>query len=231
MAITYTTDFASTVAWASESITSGALSASVGDFICVLFITETYSNETYTISNNNTAITWTSQRLEQLATNCTLQLWTGTVTGTSPTSITATSTGSHSTNAKFLFTSIHTGAHATNPLPTGNIYSGLGGTDISQSITPTSSGSCLWMGADDYNVTNSFAARAQCTLQYNQNTSGRHTCCIVRPTTQPRTNANAFTLGETDTSGKISWIVWEVQAAGAVLSLPNNSLMLMGCGD
>lgn len=41
------------------------------------------------------------------------------------------------------------------------------------------------------------------------------TNCIIRPTTQPRTDANAFTLGETDTSGDIAYVIWEVQAAAS----------------
>ena len=112
------------------------------------------------------------------------------------------------------FLIVHTGGHSTTPVPTGNIFSGTGATDPSQSITPTSSGSCLWMICGDWNAiaVTAMSAGTSCTEEYNNQISGWVTTGIYRPTTQPRTDASAFTISESDTGGKIAWVAFEVQA-------------------
>jgi len=75
------------------------------------------------------------------------------------------------------------------------------------------------MFAGDWNATNTFAAIADCTLFGPHHSGGHYTGTAVRPSTQPRTDAAAFTIGETDTAGKIAWVAFEVQAA-AVADAP-----------
>jgi hypothetical protein len=67
----------------------------------------------------------------------------------------------------------------------------------------------------DWAQTNSFAAIANCTLTAGVNVAGEYTTAIIRPSTQPRTDASAFTIGETDTAGTIAAVSWEVQASAS----------------
>ena len=215
MAITYTSDFKGQANDVSATITSNALTVATGDFLTVVVSYENNPSSTaWTVSNTGTAITWTKQAETNTASNCKVVLWTGTAGATPPTTVSVQSTaGVFTDSSRAMFTAVHTGAHATTPLPAGNIFSGVGGTDVTQLITPTSSGSALWMVAGDWGATNSFAAAANCTLAataYHE--TGIQTVVPIRPTTQPRTNAAAFTIGETDTAGTIAWIAFEVQA-------------------
>jgi hypothetical protein len=78
------------------------------------------------------------------------------------------------------------------------------------------------MVCGDFAATNTFAAAANCTLATAAfHEAGRFTAVPVRPTTQPRTTAAAFTLGETDTAGTITFVAWEVQAS------PSNPYLLV----
>lgn len=227
MAITYTTDFKGQNNGVGSAITSNALSVTTGDKITLLvygadngFITA------WSISNNGTAITWTQRADTNTASNSRIFLFEGVAGATPPTTITATATaGTSTTCAKVLYTQIHTGAD-TGAIPAGNIFVGASSTDVSQSITPSATGSALWMGAADWNETNSFVAIANNTLVGTFHEAGQFSACGIRPTTQPRTDASAFTLGETDTGGAIAYIAFEVQASttpssGTSKKLPN----------
>jgi hypothetical protein len=119
-----------------------------------------------------------------------------------------------------LFVVVNTGQHATTPLPAGNLFSGTSGTAVTQSITPTSVGSCLWMVVGDWNATDTFAAAANCTLQATRHhVALEQTVVPIRPITQPRTDTSAFSIGETDTGGTIAWIAFEVQAAAGATEI------------
>lgn len=202
-------------------ITSNALTVATGDFITIAIVHEDWTDASaWTVSNNGTAIIWTDAgNTNNSGSNTEVRLFTGTAGATPPTTVTVTVTaGSAPTSSKGLFVGVHTGAHATTPLPAGNIFSGITATDVSQAITPTSSGSALWFVAGDWGETNSFAAIANCSLvaaAFDQ--AGRMTAVAIQPTTQPRTNAAAFTIGETDSSAnRIAWMAWEVQSAAVV---------------
>lgn len=222
-----------TTSWATQSeavssaaIVSGALTVLTGDYITVAFIGEdNNATTTFTVSNTNTAIVWTQRAATNTGSNCKVVMWSGTAGATPPTTVTVTATaGSNvTTTAKALLVCVHTGQHGTTPLPAGNIFSGTGGTDISQVITPTSSGSALWFVAGDWAQTNSYTVLANCSLVAAAfNRPGRYTAVAIQPTTQPRTNAVAFTIGETDTAGTIAWIAWEVQSAvAAAIATPD----------
>lgn len=215
MAITYTIDSKGQANGVSSAITSNTLTCATGDFITIMGIYADNAESTaWTVSNTGTAITWTLQSQTNTGSNCKVVLWTGTAGATPPTTVTVTSTAGSLTNgSKYITTICHTGAHATTPLPAGNIFTGTSTNNVSRSITPTSSGSALWMPCADWNQTNTFAAGANCTIQGTYNETGFMTCTIVRPTTQPRTDAAAFTLSETDTGATIAYIAFEIQAA------------------
>jgi hypothetical protein len=216
MPLTYTLDLKGQASGVSATITSNTLSVATGDAIDIAACFEDNAMATaWTVSNNGTAITWTKVQETNTANNCKVVRWTGTAGATPPTTVSVQVTaGTDTVCSKALFIVVSTGQHATNPWPSGNAFSGTGGTDVTQSITPTSGGSCLWMLAGDWGATNSFAAATNCTLAASAyHEVGRQTVVPVRPTTQPRTDTSAFSIGETDTAGTIAWVAWEVQAA------------------
>jgi len=215
MALTYTTDFKGQALGVSATITSNSFTANTGDFITIVACYGSNPNSTaWTVSNTGTAITWTKQIETNTGSNCKVVMWSGTVGATPPTTVSVQSTaGTDTFGSKALFTAIHTGAHTVTPLPAGNLFSGTGGTDVTQAITPTSTGSALWMLVGDWSQTNSFAAAASCTLAatvYNE--GSEQTVVPIQPTINPRTDAASFTIGESDTSGLIAWAAWEVQS-------------------
>ena len=215
MALTYTTDFKGQAFAVSATITSNSFTANTGDFITIAACYGDNPDATaWTVSNTGTAITWTKQIETNTGSNCKVVVWSGTVGATPPTTVSVqTTAGSTPNGSKALFTAIHTGAHTVTPLPAGNLFSGAGGTDVTQAITPTSTGSALWMLAGDWSATNSYAAAASCTLAatvYNE--AGQQTVVPIQPTINPRTDAASFTIGESDTAGLIAWAAWEVQS-------------------
>ena len=80
----------------------------------------------------------------------------------------------------------------------------------------------------DWQQTNSYAAIANCTLGTVYNETGFQTAVAIRPTTQPRTDASAFTIGETDTAGRITFVAFEVQAEASAAT--TKRLMTLGVG-
>jgi hypothetical protein len=198
------------------TITSGALSVATGDFIDICAVYADNGDSTaWTLSNTGTAITWTKQQETNLVGgNVKVVHWTGTAEATPPTTVSVQSTaGANSSGAKALFTIVHTGQHATTPLPAGNLFSIASGTDVSQVITPTSGGSNLWMVVGDWNQSNSFVAGTNCTLAVAAiDLAGQMTAVVTRPTTQPRTDTTSFTLSTLDTGGKVCGVAFEVQA-------------------
>ena len=221
MAITYTSNNVNSgMSPINSPITSGTLALSTNDIVVVMFVSEDeYNTGNLSVTNSGTELSWNLIALTDNLDNCKVQAWWAKATTVRDITVTVSWDG-NDTQTVLLSCRVHTGAHLTDPVPAGKVYSGASGTDISQSITPTASGSALWMACGDWSATNSFAAIANCTLEANYHLDTRYSGCIVRPTTQPRTNGSAFTLGETDTAGKIAWISFEVQAAaGATLAL------------
>lgn len=222
MAITYTEYFKSlTSGVEGADITSNSISVVSGDLITVAWIVENNwtPNDvggTITISNTGTALSWNNignTGTQASGDSCYVRVWYAVATASESITITTASNGTPNTPISSQSVVVHTGVHATTPVPAGNIYSGKKSTDVSQSITPTSSGSCLWAVFGDWSATNTFAAIANCTIESSRHDATKYTVCVMRPTTQPRTDASAFTLGETDTNGDISYVIWEVQAA------------------
>lgn len=219
------TDFKGVAVGSANPITSNALSVSAGDFLTVAIVHADNDQATaWTLSNTGTAITWTKRAETNTLSNCKVVMWSGTAGATPPTTVSVNvDAGTTGNGSRALFVAVHNGQHAANPLPSGNIFSGTGGTDVTQAITPTTSGSALWMVAGDWSQTNSFAGSTDCSLvaaAYNE--AGQQTAAAIQPTIQPRPNATTFTIGETDTSGKIAWVAWEVQSAGNPMTFAQN---------
>lgn len=189
-----------------------------GDVILLMWSSAGYgSSDVLTVSNTGTALTWVPIRSEIHIDNCHAAAWYAISTVTQSMNVTVESNQTDSTHG-VLACIVHKGAHQTNPVPSNKVYSGYNTTDVSQSITPTTSiGSCLWMLCADFNETNSFVARANCTIDNFEDFGGWANMALIRPTVQPQTGGAAFTIGETDSSGKITWIALEVQAAEVVI--------------
>jgi len=207
----------------SLTITSASRSTSVNDVVVVRYISEDNSRAgTLSIANTGAALTWNLIAQTNTANDCKASAWWAKVATAGNITVTVTSSG---LTKSALGLDVYTGAHATTPIPAGNVFSGVSGTDISQAITPTSTGSMMAMVAGDWNATNSFAAIANNTLEQTYHQAGIYTATFIRPTTQPL-GAGAFTIGETDTSGLIAWIAYEVQAAAEapVTNIAKNAL-------
>lgn len=225
MAITYTTYASSSPNNANTSVTTGTMTVLAQDIIivCALF-TDSNAAGTLTCSNSGTAITWNPIANVNVAGRCRVAAWWGLSTTTE--NRTATVAWNSGNNLNWgLFSMVHSGAHQTNPVPTGNVFSGSAASSVTQAITPTASGSALWLigaNADDVNAS-TFTAGANCTIDRTAVTD-TWDAALIRPTTQPRTDSAAFTLSETHTGSFVSWVAFEVQAAGAAQSQAPRSM-------
>lgn len=207
MAITYIENWTVAV---SGTGTSGSVAINAGDVVCALFVQEdSASVGTVAISNSGTALAWNAIATVNASSNCYVRGWYAIAASSESRTITVTFDGAGANGAIAVI--VHAGADPTTPIPGGNIFSGSSGADISQSITPNSSGSALWFIAGDWAATNSYVAAANCTVDQTEHIGGRYTATLIRPTTQPRTTSAAFTIGETDTGGTIAWLAFEVQ--------------------
>jgi hypothetical protein len=210
MALTYTV-FEDQLLGVSDTITSTSRSFNAGELVVIAWCTaDNFAASTPT--NSGTAQTWVEISQVGAAGSCRVAAWYCVISTTQSMTISVQATES-GPMGKALYTIQHAGQHATTPVPAGNRFSGTISSDASQSITPTASGSCLWMFAGDWNATDTFAAAADCTLNNKIQQGGQQTTTLIRPTTQPRADTSAFTIGETDTGGPIAWAAWEVQAA------------------
>jgi hypothetical protein len=227
----------STVFWEVQTtstggdITSTSRTYNAGELIVVSFCAEDNTNAgNLSISNSGTAQTWTNKATTNTALNCKVALWQCVMSVTQAMTITVLGDGGTAGTNSAIAVVQHAGQHATDPVPAGNVFSGTGAQDVSQSITPTSVGSALFMLVGDWNATNSFAAIANCTLGTVEHDGTSYTTVLIQPTTQPRPNTSAFSIGETDTSGTIAWIAWEVQAhdAPTITTQPANATVYRG---
>lgn len=209
-----------TAGTAGGDVTSDSISVAINDIVTVAWVVENNSSDaggiqTPSISNTGTALSWqnigNSGLIAGSGDSTYIQGWWAKATAAESITITTAGSGSGAYHASQSVV-VHTGAHQTAPIVAGNVFSGRNATDVSQAITPKSSGSCLWGVFGDWAQTNTFAAIANCTIESSQDDAGKYTAVVIRPTTQPRTDWSAFTLGETDTSGDIAYLIWEVRA-------------------
>lgn len=212
MPITYLADFKGQNSGVSAAITSNVLSVNTGDHLVIIAGYDDNPDSTaWLVSNNGSSILWNQIADTNTTGNCRLVMWQGIAGAVPPNLITVTSTaGGATTDCKSLAVFVHRGYHASNPVPLGNIYTGVGLTDASRTITPSSAGSTLWMFCGDWNATNTFASTADNTLVGTFHQATQATFALIRPTTQPRPDSAAFSLGETDTGGLIAYIAFEV---------------------
>lgn len=213
MAITYTVDNVDSVAGVTTTV-SNTLTVTATSVIVVTYQgSDNLTAGTLTISNSGTALTWNAIATTNTVNTCKLQSWWAFGDANGNRTVTVTRSRADAVDRR-LTCIVHEGADQTTPVPAGKVASGTGTTDYQVTITPTNAnGSALWAFAADWNQTNSFAAIANCTLQYTRDVAGQYTTTLVRPTTQPRTDGTAFTIGETDTAGAISYTSFEVVAA------------------
>lgn len=169
---------------------------------------------TFSISNSGTAQTWTQRREVSEDANVQVTVWSTQMSVTQAMTITCSAAVLGTSLEGAVNVVVHTGHNTSDPIPAGKIFSGSSGTDIAQEITPTATGSYLWFWGGDWNATNTFAALANCTVERTSHNAAQQTTVLIRPTTAPRPDAAAFTIGETDTAGLIAWLAFEVQAAG-----------------
>ncbi len=215
MALTYA-EYYKNISATAGNITSDSFSVVSGDVICVVWSHENASLvQNLTVSNTNTAFTWNDIQTASAAGNCYVRGWYAVASASQSMTVSIVNDYGGLAAVATLSCIVHSGAHATTPVPAGKIYSGTSGNDVSQSITPTASGSCLWMAVADYNAANALAANANCSVESSYHDAAAMTTAIIRPTTQPRTDANAFTIGEASdgTAETTAWIAWEVVAA------------------
>jgi hypothetical protein len=232
VAITYTEDwkFAASGASLNSAVTSSALTITAGDVVVAMYVNEDNTHAgTLSISNSGTALSWTAIAITNTASNTKVGAWFAIAAETENRTVTVVGSGGNFGSAS-LASIVHTDAHQTNPVPSGNRFSGTGGTDVTQAISPTASGSAMWMIAGDWAATNSFAGAANCTLDQTRTDAGAYSSALLRPTTQPRSDGAAFTIGETDTAGTIAWVAFEVQAVPPPASTANLSLPTLGLG-
>lgn len=222
MAITYTVDTVDGTG-VGTTLVSGTLTIVATSIITVLHVTaDNAGSGALSISNSGTALTWTPIVITNVNSNCKVAGWwaKGDANGNRTVTISFTS----NVNPRRTHSIVHTGAHQTTPVPAGKVTSGTSTTDVSQTITPTdANGSALWMLCGDWGQTNTFAPLANCSKEVaDSNIAGQYTTCLLRPTTQPRPDGAAFTLGETDTAGTIAYIAFEVVAAAAAFKAKPN---------
>jgi hypothetical protein len=170
----------------------------------------------FSISNSGTAQTWNliADEVESGTEIAPVAAWYCVMSTTQAMTVTASFNSALSLPACVKVT-VYTGQHSSDPVPAAKRYSGQGGADVTQSITPSAIGSCLRFWAADWNATNTFAAATNCTAIETLHDAGDYTVVAIRPTTDPRSDAAAFAIGETDTGGDVSWLAYEVQAAAS----------------
>jgi hypothetical protein len=206
MALTFsTTDVQNTTL--ATAITSGSISYTAGQPIVLLAGANT---GTLTPSSSG-GFTWT-QIGSNTANTGQAAAWY-TIPGSSGSS-TFTMTGSAGwIGAMRVIT--HTGAGT--PTNSFNGTTSTGGATVAQAITPTSSGSALWMITADNNANFNpeISPNGACSSTSLYFSSGAVCVQAISPTTNPLTSNSVFTIGGTAASlVSTSWVAFEVPSGG-----------------
>lgn len=245
MPITYS---ASTVTspngtWTDGNISSGAVAVTAGQLIAVLWASgNNAAGAVGTLSISNTGsvgagLSWTaigqnSSPAGTSGTNGKVAGWYAVAARNENITITVNNSGWQDAG-KRMTTIVHSGAHATTPVPAGNVFIGESQvTSASRAITPSASGSALWMFANDYLASGAATAGASCSVEGSVTAAtGDYTAALIRPTTQPRTDAAAFTLSLSNTGATWTYLAFEVQSAdGSPGGASGRRRSLMGLG-
>lgn len=229
MALTYTN-----YAWQQGALASGgdvtstSRSYTSGDLVLVGYSGANNQDiGNLTISNSGTAQTWTNVATTNTTENCKIGVWFCVMSTTQSMTVSVNGDDVGTTAYGFISITAIQGQHATTPVPAGNRFSGVGAANVSQSITPTASGSQLWLFAGDWNAANVLTGGTNCSLEGSRShLTNQQTAALIRPTTQPRSDASAFTIASAGAGQKIAWCALEIQAAagGAPTALPRRAL-------
>jgi hypothetical protein len=222
MALTYATYEDVNLSTDGGDVTTTSRTYNSGELVVILWVVESNAPSIGTVSctNSGTAQTWNDIATVSATDYCYVRGWWCVMSTTQAVTITVASDSPTSARA-CAYTIVHAGQNATTPIPAGKVQSGQDADgDVSLSITPTATGSCLWLLCGDWaNSTDTFTAGANCTKQDSHGYTDAFAAALIRPTTQPRDDANAFTISETDTSGKLAYLAFEVVAAGGGASI------------
>jgi hypothetical protein len=199
-----------------SSIASGSLTVTAGQPVVVIWTANNTYTDTTTISDT-AGLTWTLLGKIVPGVGCgwncgnDIYVWYAIPASTVATTITV-SIGSDSQPQMMRVITHQSGAGT----PT-NFHSGYPGNvvgTVSQAIAPTSSGSSLWMVANDWQGVSPYpyTAGTSCTLEAQVTSSGNWNSGIIRPTTNPRTSGASFTLSfvSSTSSADTSWVAFEV---------------------
>lgn len=215
MAITYTSAVNGSTFNTFSPITTGTLTLVANSIVVVCAVlTDANPAGTLSVTNSGTAMTWT-QIDDTASTGCRVAAWWAKSDGAENRTV-SVAWSSGSALQHVLYAIVLNGAHTTNPVPSGKVFKGLAASSVTQTITPTAAGSALWMVCGDQNGigTPTMTAGTNCTLDQSLDVD-QFSSILLRPTTQPRTDAAAFTLSETHTGSGVNWIAFEVQAAAS----------------
>ena len=194
MALTYTVFDKVQAAGVGATITSPTLSGiNPGGYInLALSYGDNGASTAWNITNDGSGITWTKKVETNTALNNKIVVFEGVAGATPPTTISVQTTAGNDINGtKVMKVIAHDGAHATTPMPAGNIFSGVNGTDVSQSITPTSAaaGATVTIGGQNFGASGATVlfdgASITPTSNNQQVTTSNPSVQTVTPTTPP----------------------------------------------
>lgn len=239
MTITVVTSF-SFVNVGTTTVNSTTFTSAINDIICATLFGEDATNQTTSgVFNSGTGFTWNAVTSQSAASNTLIKSYWALATSTQSMTVTGTCTAVGFDLA--LWIGIHKGCVTTNAVPSGTIFTGNTNSSlaISSNVSPTSTGSALWLFASDWAAVTSYAALANNTTSASNFDPAHYNLVVDQPITQPRTDQAAFILGiSQSTTAKTSFIGFEVVASsagggGGVTSLPPftyNDLNGMGSG-
>jgi hypothetical protein len=227
VAISYTVDQATSAA-TTTTTTSNTVSVVSGNLIVVGIAFELGSVDNLDggtpVTNTGTAFTWTKIADTHGGVDggdCRVALYSATATATQSCTVTHNRFGSGVATNRRITTFVISNQAATTPIPSGNIKVKYpGSATASETITPTATGSLMFMIAGDWNQVNSYTALTNNTVDSTSNIGGAYTTALIRPTSNPLSSGSAFTLGATCTGARSVHVAFEAVAqAGSPYTL------------
>ena len=201
---------------AASPIQSASITVAINDIlICMAEVEDYGAAPVGPPTNTSTSLTWNQVFLSNQSNQCALGIWWAKSTANMTTVVSCTWTSG--SRSAIMTVAVHTGAHVTNPCPAGNVFFGYKNVSAYQSITPSNTGSALWMLCGDWAASNEYTAGTNCSLENTVNAATFFTGTIGKPTTQPRTDNATFTISvlgnTTPTQTNMAWCAFEVQVA------------------
>lgn len=205
------------------------ISFQAGEFAVVMMVfRDDVPAGNITVSNTNGVLTWNLIQDANVGGASRVLAYWARVDTTASRRVTASwDSGNNLTWAQYYVRMTGVDAGAT---PIGSSSKGSNVASATYNITPAGSGSAAFMLAADANSTGTqtISAGSGCGIVM-QATGNTHFCsAVISPTTNPRTDASAFTLAETHTGTGVSWVGFEVKAAAS--ASPIKRLSMLGIG-